>query len=705
MLKKSLLITLIFILICGIYYAGLASDLDLTSIREKYALAFKNGRSPLLFTALFIASYILCAALSIPGATALTMAGGALFGLPLGVLIVTFSATIGAALAFGTSRYLFRDLIQRRYGDKISTINAGMEKEGWVYLLTLRLIPIFPFFLINLAMGLTPIRLSTFIMTSFFGMIPAIAVFANAGTQLAKIDSVQDVVSPETFTALALLGLVPLASRFMLRRWKRYRILKPYKKPKSFDYNLVVIGAGSAGLVASYIAAAAKAKVLLIEKHKMGGDCLNTGCVPSKALIKSAHVARLMQRHGDFGFKTVTYHHEFREIMARVRRVIKTVEPHDSVARYTELGVECIQGEARLKSPYEVAIGGRTVTTRSIILATGARPLVPSLPGLEKVRYFTSDTLWLLEELPKRFLVLGGGPIGCELAQAFARLGSSVTIVEMKPRLMIREDEDVSEHVERKFKHESIRVLTGAKARSFESSTALSVETERGTEIVEFDVVFFALGRKSSLSVPGASELGIKLGQQGIECDEYLQTRVPTIYACGDLAGPYQFTHVAAHQAWFASVNALFGSLKRFKADYRVIPWCTFTDPEVARVGLSEGEAKEKNIEYEITKYPIEDLDRAIAEDEAEGFVKVLTRPGTDRILGVTIVGSRAGDLIAEYVLAMKHGIGLKKILGTIHIYPTFSEANKYAAGEWRRAHQPKGLLNWVARFHSWRRG
>ena len=471
-----------------------------------------------------------------------------------------------------------------------------------------------------------------------------------------------------------------------------------------YDYNMIVIGGGSAGLVSSYIAAAVKAKVALVEKHKMGGDCLNTGCVPSKALIRSAKMCAYGKRAEEFGFKKTEITFDFKDVMQRVHNVIKAIEPHDSIERYTKLGVECIEGDAKIVSPHSVEVDGKTLTTRSIIVATGARPMVPPIPGLDKSDYLTSDTVWNLTELPKRMVILGGGPIGSEMAQAFARLGSEVTLVEMAPQILIREDEEVIRLVTEKFTKEGIKVLTGHKAKEFKENT-LICEYEGKNVSVEFDKVVVALGRKANITGFGLEELGVEIRKTGtVDANPFLQTNIPSIYVCGDVTGPYQFTHTAAHQAWFASVNALFSPLKKFKVSYSVIPWATFTDPEVARVGLNEKDAKAQHIPYEVTTYGIDDLDRAIADSEAHGFVKVLTVPGKDKILGVTIVGTHAGDLIAEYILAMKYGLGLNKILGTIHIYPTLAEANKYAAGEWKRAHVPALAMKLLETFHRWRR-
>lgn len=665
--------------------------------------------NPLTIIGVFFAVYVLVTALSIPGATIMTLAGGAVFGVVTGTLVVSFASTIGATLAFLTSRYLMHDAVQRRFGDRLAAINEGVRKDGAFYLFTLRLVPAIPFFVINIVLGLTPLRARTFYWVSQIGMFPATVIYVNAGTQLASLESLSGILSPGLLLSFTLLGVFPLLAK-KLNDWiVRRRVYRRWPRPKSFDRNLIVIGGGAAGLVTAYIGAAVKAKVTLIEGHKMGGDCLNFGCVPSKALLRSAKFLKQVRHAKTYGVARADVQFDFADVMARVRRVVATVEPHDSVERYTALGVDVMQGHARITSPWTVEVNGTTLSTRAIVIATGARPRVPDLPGLNDVGYFTSDTIWSLTALPQRLVVLGGGPIGCELAQAFARLGAQVTLVQRDARLMPREDSDAATLVEAALRDDGVRVLTGHEAvRCKRVGDVKNLVVKHGTSetALEFDALLCALGRAPRTEGFGLEELGIPTrANKTIETNAWLQTRYPNIYACGDVAGPYQFTHTAAHQAWYASVNALFGGLKRFKVDYSVIPWATFTDPEVARVGLSEDEAKRGNIAYELTRYDISDLDRAIADDTAHGFVKVLTVPGKDRILGVTIVGEHAADLLQEFVLAMKHKLGLNKILGTIHTYPTLAEANKYAAGEWKRAHAPQALLKWVARYHRWRRG
>ena len=658
----------------------------------------------------YFAAYVAVTGLSLPGAAVMTLIGGAVFGLLWGTVIVSFASSIGATLAFLASRFLLRDWVQASFGRQLRALNEGFARDGGFYLFTLRLIPAVPFFAINLAMGLVPIRAWTFYWVSQLGMLAGTVVYVNAGTQLAQVQSPRGILSAELIGAFLLLGFFPLIAAKVIDAVKAKRVYARWRRPARFDRNLVVIGAGSAGLVSAYIAAAVKAKVTLVEKDRMGGDCLNTGCVPSKALIKTARVLTQIRNAASYGIKGAAAQVDFPAVMERVRRVIKEIEPHDSVERYTGLGVECLQGEARILSPWEIEVKlndgeTRRLSSRAIVIAAGAEPFVPPIPGIESVGCLTSETLWDLRELPRRLLVLGGGPIGCELAQAFARLGSSVTQVEMLPRLLPREDPEVSEMVRRKFVEEGIQVLVEHKAERFEGKVLVASHAGKEVE-VEFDQVLCAVGRVARTKGYGLDALGIPTTRaRTVQTNEYLQTIYPNVYACGDVAGPYQFTHTASHQAWYAAVNALFAPLRKFRADYSVIPWATFTDPEVARVGLSESEAKEQGVAHEVTIFGIDELDRAIADGTAHGMVKVLTAPGSDRILGATIVGEHAGDLIAEFVAAMRHGLGMNKILGTIHIYPTLAEANKYAAGAWKRAHAPQRVLRMLERFHAWTRG
>lgn len=718
-MKKRLWILLIIAAVVATFYAlGLDSYLTLDQLKASQS-RFDDllEQYPVAIPAAYFIIYVLVTAVSLPGATIMTLAGGALFGLWQGLLLVSFASSIGATLAFLVARFLLRETVRARFGERLKAIDRGIQRDGAFYLFTLRLVPIFPFFIINLVMGLTRLRTWTFYWVSQLGMLAGTAVYVNAGTQLAQVERVGDVLSPELLLSFVLLGLFPWIARAIVALVQRRRVYRPWQRPRQFDRNLVVIGAGAGGLVSAYIAATVKAKVTLVEAQRMGGDCLNYGCVPSKALIRSARLASQMRRADQYGLQPVEPGFSFRAVMERVQRIVAEIEPHDSVERYSGLGVDVLQGYARIVDPWTVEIslnagGTRRLTTRAIVIAAGAAPHIPDLPGLAEVDYVTSDTLWerfaQLDQAPRRLLVLGGGPIGCELSQAFARLSSRVTVLQRNQHLLPKEDPEVSTMARQALAEDGVRVLTGHTALRCVREGGeqyLLAEDDQGAEVrIVFDHLLLAVGRRPRLQGYGLEDLGIPTNHT-VTTNEYLETLYPNIFAAGDVAGDYQYTHAAAHMAWYAAVNALFGQFKRFKVDYSVIPHVTFIEPEVARVGLSEQEAIERGVAHEITRYDLADLDRAIADSSARGFVKVLTVPGRDRILGATVVGPQAGELLTEFILAMRHGLGLNKLLGTIHSYPTLAEANKYAAGEWKKAHAPERLLGWVERYHRWRRG
>jgi pyruvate/2-oxoglutarate dehydrogenase complex dihydrolipoamide dehydrogenase (E3) component/uncharacterized membrane protein YdjX (TVP38/TMEM64 family) len=710
-ISRWIALVVVVSLIGAFFQYDLGNYLTLENIKsEQEALRGLVDTNPAEFIAGYFFIYVAVTALSIPGAAVMTLVAGALFGLWWGLLIVSFASTIGATLAMVIARWLFKQEVENRFKNQISTINKGIEKDGAFYLFTLRLVPAFPFFAINLAMALTSMNVITFFLVSQVGMLAGTFVFVNAGTELAQVKNLSDVLSAGLLMSFVLLGVFPLLAKWFVDWVKAQRVYSGFEKPKSFDADMVVIGAGSGGLVAALIAATVKAKVTLIEKNKMGGDCLNTGCVPSKALIRSARHAYDNSRGKSLGFSDSVIDVDFKAIMARVQRTIAEIEPHDSVERYQGLGVDVEIGEGEVVSPWHVCVNGKTISTRNIVIASGAEPFVPPIENINSVDYLTSNNLWELQERPDKVVVLGGGPIGTELTQAFGRLGSQVTQVELLPNILPREDKEFSEMVQMQLETEGVNVLTGHKALSIVNegtgSLLTVVDGEGVKKTVPFDRLVVAVGRKANTSGFGLEELGVVLNPNGtVSVDDYLRTNFPNIYAIGDAAGPYQFTHTASHMAWFASVNALFGLFKKFKVDYSVIPWATFCSPEVARVGLNEQDACAQQIPYEVSTYDVADLDRAIVEEAAHGLVKVLTVPGKDKILGVTIAAEHAGELIGEFTLAMKHGIGLKKILGTIHIYPTFLEMNKFAASEWRKSHKPSWALVIAEKFHRWRRG
>ena len=706
------LLILLFVVVCFVIFwrHGGSNYFSLTYIKATQAqLSVFTKAHPIIMYSGFFALYVLVAAISLPGgAVALTLMAGALFGIVTGTIIVSFASTIGATLAFSIARFLFGNSLQKKYQHKLTTINQGIQREGMLYLFALRLVPLFPFFLINILMGLTKFPARKFYIVSQIGMLPGTIVYVYAGTALSQLNSAKSILSTDILLAFCLLALLPFVAKKIMTYLRNRKIYKQFKRPRKYDYNLVVIGAGAAGLVASYIASAVKAKVALIEKHKMGGDCLNYGCVPSKAIIKASRIVNDAQQCKRYGFDAVDVKFDFAKIMQRVHQVIKNIAPHDSVERYKKLGVNCFLGEAKIVDPFTVLVNGKTLTTKNIIIAAGAKPFIPPIPGIDKINYVTSDTIWNLTKLPKTLLVLGGGPIGLELAQAFARLGSKVIQVEMQPNILIREDKEVQNHITKAFAKENIDLLTDHKAVEFKKrgkrQFLICAHKNKSIEI-EFEVALIAIGRKARTEGYGLQDIGIEISKFGtIQADKFLRTTYPNIYVCGDITGPYQFTHYAAHQAWYAAVNALFSPFKKFKLDNSLVPWCIFTDPEIARVGLNENEAKANNLNYDITKYDIADLDRAIIDGVNTGFIKVITKKDSDKVLGVTVVGKHAGELIAEFVLAMKHNIGLNKILSTIHIYPTLTESNKYVAGVWKQKTASRRMLRILKIFHTWMR-
>jgi pyruvate/2-oxoglutarate dehydrogenase complex dihydrolipoamide dehydrogenase (E3) component/uncharacterized membrane protein YdjX (TVP38/TMEM64 family) len=698
--------------------AGLAWWLSATGM---LSLAFVQGQlatfrqqaldQPVAFPLAFGAAYALVTALSIPGAASLlTLTAGAVFGLAVGTVVASFASTIGAVLACVLARFLLRDTVERRFAGFAATVNRGLDRDGPAYLFALRLVPVIPFFAINLGTALTRLPLRTFYWTSQLGMLPGTLVYVNAGRELGQVQSAGDVLSPGLIGAFALLGLFPLLARRGLQLVQARRHLARFPRPRRFDANLVVIGAGAAGLVTAYVAAAARAKVILIEQAEMGGDCLNRGCVPSKALLRAARLRADVQRARDFGLAASTGAVDLAAVLARVRRAVARVEPHDSVERYTALGVDCVAGTARIVSPWTVAVGDRVITTRSIVIATGGAPVVPPVPGLTGVPHVTSDTVWNLAELPARLLVLGGGPVGCELAQAFRRLGSEVILLEAGPRLLPREDPTVGALLVARLAAEGLRVLVDCRAEAFEPGPGgghvRCRHTDGREETIAFDQVLVPTGRRARTADLGLEDLGVGLNADGtVATNEFLQATIPTVFACGDAAGPYQLTHAGAHQAWYAAMNALYGRWWRLQPDYRVLPWCVFTDPEVGRVGLTEAEARAAGLDVEVTRFDLAELDRAIADGDNHGFIKVLTPRGRDRILGATIVAPHAGEILAELVLAMRHGLGLRKLLGTVHSYPTWAEASRQVAGAWQQAHLPLRLLGIAERVNRWQRG
>ena len=640
---------------------------------------------------IYFLCYVGMAGLAIPGALIMTLAGGALFGLLTGVLLVSFASSLGALIAFWAARFFLHDYIQSKYKDRLTVINDKIKQQGHWYLLFIRLVPAFPFFLVNVLMGLTPIRAGSYYLVSQIGMLPATIIYVNAGTELAKISSPQDILSWPLLISLTLLGLLPFITQGLVKLLTLKRLYAKWRKPKQFDYHTIVIGAGAAGLVSAYTSATLQAKVALIEQSEMGGDCLNTGCVPSKSILRTAKFVADLSRHQEFGIDEAHYKLQFSNIMRRVHNTVATIAPKDSIQRYSTLGVDCFSAEASLISPWQVELNQpakHTLTAKNIIVASGAQPAIPTITGLDEVDYYTSDSIWNLTTLPQELLIIGAGPIACELGLAFARLGTKVTLVNRGERILANEDHHAAQLLHDKLTQAGLRILNNFFSDEFSHQHDMKclVGKHEGQSIrLNFTHLLLAVGRTANTAALAA--LDIDINQRGqIVTNQFMQTNYPNIYACGDVTSPLQYTHSASHQAWYAAFNALFRPLKQFKCALANIPRAIYTDPEIASLGITEQQAIEQGIKYQVTTLAMDDIDRAITDSATDGFVKVITADNSDKILGVCIVGEHASELIAEFVLAKTHNLGLNKILQTVHLYPTRSEINRLAAGKWRRS-------------------
>ncbi len=708
-LSKLFIIMILIAIIALWFIFDLGKFLSLAAIKQELInfQSFVHNHYIAAFLGYFCI-YIICIAFSVPGATILTMLAAALFGFWPAVLLVSFASTIGSTLAFLISRYLFRDTIARRFSKIYVKFDQEFKKNGNFYLLTLRLIPAIPFVIINTVMALTSMRVRDFYIISQIGMLPATMIYLNVGRELSQVSSLSNLISPSLLLSLSLLAIFPWIIKGFLAMINRKKLYKNFTKPQSFDYNLIVIGAGAGGLVSSYIGTKAGAKVALIERAKMGGDCLNYGCVPSKSLIRVAHAAHEIKNAHHFGFQYDTVRFDFSKAMKHVQKSIEKIAPNDSVERYTSLGVECVSGDAKLISPWEVKVDGKSLTSKNIIIATGANAFVPPIKGLENIPYKTAENIWFINEFPKKLLVIGSGAMGCELAQTFARLGSDVYIVEMNERILALQDADAVKVLHDQLIADNIKIYTNHQLEAFshEAGQNFAIISSDGEQLtLDFDLALLAMGRKASTQGLGLEELGIELLPSGvIATNEYLQTTFPNIYAVGDVAGPYQFTHTASHQAWYAAFNALFGVIKRFKIDYNALPVVIYTSPELAQVGLTETQAKQQELDYVITQFSFEDNDRAICEATDHGFIKILTKKGSDKILGATIIHEHAGDILTEITFAMKHKLGLNSILKTIHPHPTLGEANKSLAGIWKQSHISPRIIRWGKKFNQFMR-
>ncbi len=689
LIKKVGLIVLIIVCVIAYYRLDGNQYLNLENIKLHHQeLLSAYQQNPFSFSLFYFFVYVVLVALSFPGATVLSLAGGYIFGFIKGLLIINWASTIGASVAFLMARFFFKDFLQRKFHHTFLKINQGMDREGNQYLLTLRLIPIFPFFLINILMGLTNISFWRFFIVSLIGMLPGTAVYVWAGTTLQNVNSVSDIFTSKMITIFFLVGLIPIIqSKFLIYLKQRKNYLK-FSKPKKFDYNLIVIGGGAAGLVNAYIAANLKAKVLLVEESNMGGECLNYGCVPSKALISLSNTKKYSKTN-------------FAELKNEISNIIQSIAPHDSIDRYSNMGVDCEKGKANLISPFEIQINGKTFSGKKIVIATGAKPFYPTIDGLDKNKVFDYESVWKLEKLPDHLVIIGGGAIGCELALAFSKLGSKVSIIEQNA-VLASEDRDMVNHVLTGLRTSTINIFENCKIISVNhDENKIIFENENKITEIHFEHLLLACGKVGNTEAI-SSNLNFDLDSRNyIVVNEYLETvKYRNIYACGDVNGLKQLTNAASHQAWYTSINALFGTWKKFRIEHDFIPHAVFIEPELARVGLNELDAKRKSIEYDLYLFDASDLDRNLIERNKLGKIKVLTIKNTDQILGVTIVGEAASEILAEFVLAMKYHLGLNKVLATSHIYPSFSEQNKYVAGVWKKNSVPKYIYKILKKYH-----
>lgn len=688
--------------------AGL-SDLD--DLRATVAaVRARVDAHPAAAAGLFALAYVAVTALSLPLALWLTLAGGALFGHGIGIPLVALSATAGATLAFLAARHLLRDAVTRRFADRMAAIDRGVARDGWRYLLSLRLVPAIPFFAVNLAMGLTAMPLRSYVVATFVGMLPATAIYVNAGVALGRLRSPSDILTLPAAGSLVLLAALPWVARIGAGVLHRSRPAGRWTRPRRFDRNLIVIGAGAAGLVASLTAATARARVTLVEAGRMGGECLNTGCVPSKALLASARAAEAQRRGPRFGLAPAPVVVDFPAVMRRVAGVIAAIAPHDSAERYRSLGAEVLAGRARLVDPWTVEIalaaGGTTRrSARHIVIATGSAPVVPAIEGLTTTPHVTTDTLWdrlaQMDAAPARMAILGGGAVGVELGQALQRLGSAVTLIEAGPRLLPREDPEAVALVTGRLEAEGVRILTETRALSAApegDGARIELAGPAGRESLRCDLLLVATGRRPRLDGIGLDDLGLDPADPGAWPE--------SLILAGDADGGPQLTHRAGASGWATAMRALAAPFWRPAVPEDGVARVVFTDPELASCGLSEAEARARGLAVETTRFDLGTLDRALADGDGdgEGIVKVLTRAGSDRILGTTIVGPHASDLAGLVVLAMRRRIGLGALQSVPFAYPTYPEALGRTGGQWRLQRLSPRLLGLAQRWNDLRR-
>src|SRR6266566_5169264 len=698
---------------------------------------------------IFVGIYIVATVFFIPGSV-LTLGAGAVFGMGLGSVCVSISATLGATAAFLVGRYLARDGIARKIekNEKFATIDRAVAEEGWKIVLLTRLSPVFPFTLLNYAFGLTRVKLSHYVLASWLGMMPGTVMYVYLGslvnigaghrqrttgelvlygvgllatvtvavpvTRVARKALAKKIGSTETVQTSK--GIISAPSEPVLVRppdTHNARLVS-YLHPPDWQnptpapsYNLVVIGAGTAGLVTAAGAAGLGAKVALVEKYLLGGDCLSVGCVPSKAVIRCSRAIFDANEAGRFGVRVgAPAQADFPAVMERMRKLRADLSPHDSAQRFAKLGVDVFLGEAQFTGPDTIQVAGKTLRFKRAVIATGARALQPPIPGLTEAGYLTNETVFSLTECPARLAVIGGGPIGCELAQAFQRLGSQVSLFHKNAHLLDREDMDAAALVQKAFIREGIRVFLNAKITRVERNAGgkiLYYEAQGKEETLAVDEILAGAGRAPNVEGLNLETVGVQYDpRKGILVNDCLQTTNPRIYAAGDVCLTWKFTHAADFAARTVIQNALF--LGRKKVSALTMPWCTYTDPEIAHVGLYERDARERGVEVDTYVRESKEVDRAVLDGEEDGFVKFHVRKGHDDILGATIVARHAGEMISEISVAMAARIGLGKLASVIHPYPTQAEALRQCGDAYNRTRLTRTVKKWMGRWLAWQR-
>lgn len=698
---------------------------------------------------IFVGLYVVATVLFVPGSL-LTLGAGAVFGVALGSVCVSISATLGATAAFLVGRYLARDAIARKIEkhEKFATIDRAVADEGWKIVLLTRLSPVFPFTLLNYAFGLTRVKLSHYVLASWIGMIPGTVMYVYLGslvnvgaghrqrttgewvlygvgllatvtvtvfvTRLARRALAKKIGSTETVQSSKEIMSVPSAPVLVRPADAHNARLVSNVHPPDWQnpspapcYNLVVIGAGTAGLVTAAGAAGLGAKVALVEKSLLGGDCLNVGCVPSKAVIRSGRAVFDAKEAGPFGVRVgKPVEIDFSAVMERMRKLRADLSPHDSAQRFANLGVDVFLGEARFASPDTVEVAGQTLRFKRAVIATGARAVEPPILGLAEAGYLTNETVFNLTQRPARLAVIGGGPIGCELAQAFQRLGSQVSLLHKNAHLLDREDMEAAALVQKAFIREGVALHLNATITRVERSAGgklVYYEAQGKEETLAVDEILAGAGRAPNIEGLNLEAAGVRYDRRkGVLVNDCLQTSNPHIYGAGDVCLAWKFTHAADFSARIVIQNALF--LGRKKASTLTMPWCTYTDPEIAHVGLYERDARERGVEVDTYVREFKEVDRAVLDGEEDGFVKFHVKKGHDEILGATIVARHAGEMISEISVAMAARIGLGKLASVIHPYPTQAEALRQCGDAYNRTRLTPTVKKWMGRWLAWQR-